>query len=119
MPFRWIPSLIALQIVAGQAGAQLKLAWKQPLPANVRRVAVADTVGDGKPRMVLLVDGQKSGERAIAVARWSGEKWETEFTANAPDLTDRLAVGNFAPGKPPVIVTNMAIWFWNGSAYQM
>lgn len=120
MQLRWIPFLSAVLTIASlPAGAQLKLAWKQPLPANVRRVAVADTIGDGKQRLVLLVDGDKAGTRAVAVAKWSGEKWETEFTSNAPDLTDRLAVGVFAPGKPAIIVTNTAIWYWNGTGYQM
>lgn len=114
-----LPFALTTAVATAQTRTEpLKLEWQQSVPANVRRIAVADTVGDGKLRLVLLTEGDRVGTRAVAVCRWDGKLWVTEFAANAPERTDRLAVGKFAAGRPAVIVTNTSLWTWNGSAYE-
>jgi hypothetical protein len=95
-----------------------KAGWKDTVPANVRKVAVADTVGDGTSRMVLLSEGASSEARTVTVRKWNGTAWVDEFTADVPGGQDRLAVGKYGASGPAVIVKSGAMWFWNGKRYE-
>lgn len=94
-------------------------AWTDTLPQSVIRIGVADTAGDGKPRLITLSAEAGSGARSIAIQKWNGSAWATEYSAKAPGGGDRLAVGTFASGRPAVIVTSGALFYWDGKAYQM
>jgi len=94
-------------------------AWTDVLPQSALRIGVGDTVGDGKPRLVVLSVGNAPAARTLAIQKWTGASWSTEFTTQLPGGGDRLAVGNFASGRPAVIVTSGALCFWDGKTYQV
>ena len=96
------------------------LAWKAEITEAANRMAVADTVGDGKLRLILLVEKpQQRGLAILLIKRWNGTDFVTEFTGEVQAAPDRLAVGQFAgPDKPAVIVTADALWSWNGTTYK-
>lgn len=91
-------------------------AWREILPASVRRIAVGDTQGDGRARLVLLT--AEGAVRRVSVRRWTGAAWTEEFAADAPGADDRLAVGRFDGGRRALIVTSTALWQWNGTSYE-
>ncbi len=97
----------------------LHIAWKEELTETADRMAAADTVGDGKIRLILLASKpQQTGVSTLIVKVWNGTAFTTEFTGEAQAPADRLAVGHFAGAdKPAVIVTADAVWSWNGKTY--
>jgi hypothetical protein len=104
--------------VMGQYKARLMhKAWSETLPAAARRVAVADTLGDGVLRLVILSEGDSKDSRSLSVRKWDSGAWKTEFSAELPGSGDRLAVGKFSSGKPAVIVTDKALFYWDGKTY--
>ncbi len=105
--------------VMGQYAQDLfKVAWQETVPASVHRIAVGDTVGDGTSRLVLLSEGPTKESRTVSVRKWDGKAWNTEFTTDAADGQDRLAVGKYSATGPADIVTAGALWFWNGKTYE-
>lgn len=82
-------------------------------------MAVGDTTGDGKPRLVLLVGNpQQNDHSTLVVKKWNGTELVTEFTGAVQAASDKLAVGRFAgSNKHAVIVTADALWYWNGATY--
>ncbi len=93
--------------------------WKEEISEQAIRLAVADTTGDGKPRLILLASKpQQTGSATLVIKKWSGTEFTTEFTGDVDAAADKLAVGRFAGrAKPAVIVTADALWTWNGSTY--
>ncbi len=93
--------------------------WKEEITEPVHRVAVADTVGDGKPRLILLIEKPlQKGLAVLKVKKWDGTQFVTEFTGNVDANADGLEVGKFAgKDKPAQIVTADALWQWDGKTY--
>jgi len=93
--------------------------WKEEISEPALRAAVADTTGDGKPRLILLIEKpQQAGSAKLVVKKWSGKEFATEFTGSVEAPADQLAVGRFAGrDKPAEIVTAVALWTWNGTTY--
>lgn len=95
------------------------LLWKEEISELALRAAVGDTTGDGKPRLILLVEKpQQAGLATLVIKKWNGAEFTTEFTGDVDAAPDKLVVGHFAgKDKPAVIVTADALWSWNGSTY--
>jgi hypothetical protein len=93
--------------------------WKEEISEPAVRAAVADTTGDGKPRLILLAEKpQQAGLASLIIKKWNGTEFVTEFTGNVDAAPGKLAVGRFAGrDKPAVIVTADALWSWNGTTY--
>ncbi len=93
--------------------------WKEEISELALRAAVGDTTGDGKPRLVLLVQKpQQLGLATLIVKKWNGTEFVKEFSGDVDATPNRLAVGKFAGiDKPAIIVTADAMWSWNGTTY--
>ncbi len=108
-----------LTVMGKDAPPVFHLAWKEELTDPARRAAVADVVGDGKARLVTLSESSdQKGSATLAVRKWDGQAFVTEFTASAQGPADKLAVGKFAgANRPAVIVTAGDLWYWNGKQF--
>ena len=77
------------------------------LPDNTRRVAVADVMGDNKPRLICLNEKPDAKDQSVlTVQRWNGKAFVTEFRADTPGAPDKLAVGKFTSDGKAVILTS-------------
>ena len=93
--------------------------WKETVDANVRKVGIGDTVGDGSNRLVLLTEVNAT-TRAVTVKKWDGKAWVTEFSREVPGAANRLGVGRYAGSdRPAVIVTSGALLYWEGREYKV
>jgi hypothetical protein len=97
----------------------LKFLWKQDFTDLPRRIAVADVIGDGKPRLIMLHEKPEKKDAALlTVRKWDGKAYVTEFQAEVQASADRMQVGKFAgKDKPAVILTADALWHWNGTTF--
>ena len=91
--------------------------WQETMGANVYKIGVGDTTGDGTQRLITLSAGSGRRNRTITVKKWDGKAWIDEFSAETGDDSDRLAVGRYGTGKAAVIVTSPTLFFWNGQTY--
>lgn len=98
------------------SGAPLKLAWKVPFDSAAYRVAVADTTGDGKPHVVSL-SSSGSGAPKLTISRWTGDRFEPEFTTSLGEGASAMTVGRFAGGTAEQIVTARFWLAWGGMGY--
>jgi hypothetical protein len=88
------------------------------IPDNTRRVAVADVMGDNKPRLICLNEKPDAKDQSVlTVQRWNGKAFVTEFRADTPGAPDKLAVGKFTSDGKAVILTSGAAWHWNGKTF--
>lgn len=99
-----------------------RLQWSAILEDQPRRIGIADVRGDGTVRFITLNEKNEKGENkestVLAVRKWDGKTFVTEFSAETQSPPDRLATGKFiGPDRPAVIVTADALWHWNGSAF--
>ena len=93
--------------------------WKEEITESARRVAVADVTGDGKPRLILLIEKpQQRGLATLKIKKWDGSQFVAEFTGDVQANPYGLEVGKFAgKDKPAQIVTADALWSWDGKTY--
>jgi hypothetical protein len=107
------------KVMGATAPPVFHFGWRETLTDSPRRIAVADVVGDHKPRLITL--NEKADDKTssvLTVKRWDGKAFVTEFSAETHGPADRLEVGKFAGSdRPAVIVTSDALWFWNGKSY--
>jgi hypothetical protein len=107
------------KVMGASAPPVFHFGWRETLSDSARRVAVADVVGDGRPRLITLSEkANNKSTSVLAVKRWDGKAFVTEFTAETQGPADRLEVGKFAGAdRPAVILTSDALWFWSGKVY--
>ncbi len=114
----WATTLVVATGRAGAQEARLTLALKQPFEATALRIAVADTMGDGKQRVIWLSPMPKGAK--LSVAKWDGKGLATEWTTEVPGAQPTLAVGRFcADTTASQIITSKGCWWWNGTAYAL
>lgn len=101
----------------GLSGSVLRVAWKAPFDAAVLRIAVADTVGDGRLRVVALAPGPKGGVR-LTIYRWENKAFVSEWSTEWSEGPAAMAVGRFASGVPAAqIVIPQGCYLWDGKVY--
>ena len=107
------------KVMGASAPPVFHFGWRETLADLPRRVAVADVVGDGKPRLITL--NEKVNDKltsVLTVKHWDGKEFVAEFTTETHGPADRLAVGKFAgANRPAVILTSDALWLWSGKGY--
>lgn len=98
---------------------QFRLLWKADFTDKPRRAAVADVMGDGKPRLITLHEKPDAPDAALLVVRhWDGKTFALDFRGEVKGKPDVLAVGRFAGGeRPAVIVTEDGFWAWDGKTF--
>ena len=109
-----------LKVMGRFSAPLLELSWKESLLASVRKVGVGDTMGDGKSRLVLLSEAASPNSRNVAIRKWDGKAWATEFSQDVPGNSNRLGVGKYAGlDRPAVVVTSGALIHWDGKEYKV
>ncbi len=97
----------------------LKMAWKTPFDAPIYRLAIADTAGDGKPRLIALLQEGNNALR-LSVYRWDGKTFISEWSTPVEKSVTAMAVGRFAPGVPSAqIVTAQGCYLWDGKEFTL
>lgn len=93
-----LPAFCLTAGLVAPAGAQesvgLKSVWKADLPAGVRRIAVADMAGDGKPRLLALGAGS-----TLTVFGIGGDAPAQEATVDLGPSAEEFVAGRFAKDK--------------------
>ena len=99
---------------------KLTYAWQEVCTDLPTRVAVADVTGDGVLRLISLHEKPGTADAAILkVRRWNGKGFDLDFSTEVKGSPARLAVGKFAGKKnPSQIVTENALFVWDGKTYQ-
>ena len=89
-----------------------KQAWKAELPAGTTRIAVGDVAGDKATRLLALGAGGK-----LTIYKVGANGVEQESTVDLGAKVTKFEVGNFAKGKPAVIVVPRAVYYKDGDKY--
>ena len=105
--------------VVSAKAPQLTYEWREEFTDSPRRAVVADITGDGSLRLVSL--HQKPDDKNAAILKirqWDGKKFVVEFETDVKGSPNRLAAGKFGgKNRPCQIVTEDALWVWNGKSY--
>src|SRR5205085_548806 len=110
-------ALMALAPLAGaaghaeEAGVTFKSAWTAVLPAGTSRLAAADVTGDKRARLLAL-EGS-----TLRIFNMSGEKPVKEAEVDMGKEASSFAAGQFATGKPAVIVSPGTVVYRDGDKY--
>src|SRR5437763_1863560 len=90
-----------------------KAVWKVEMPAECRRVAVADVSGDKK--LSLLVLGKSS---TLTVHSLGDKLYDKEMSVDLGEKAEECAIGAFQAGKPAMIVVPNAVFVKKGSTFE-
>ncbi len=85
-----------------------KSSWKVDIPADTKRAAVADVIGDGKPRLLRL-----GADGTLTVHKLADGKPEKETSLALGKDAAKFVVGHFAKDKPPIIVAPGGTFYWD------
>lgn len=85
-----------------------KSAWKIDLPAETKRVAVAEITGDGKPRLLVL-----GADDTLTIHKIADGKPEKEASVALGKDAAKFVVGRFAKGSPPILVAPCGTFYWD------
>jgi hypothetical protein len=97
----------------------LSLVWQETFPSRPTRVAIADTVGNGHPGLLILDPGARTDLRILRALAWDeGTKQlrETGSVQLSKDA-DWMEAGRFVPGAPAVVTMGSGFVSFNGKAY--
>lgn len=89
-----------------------KSAWKMELPADARRIASADVVGDKRPRLLVLGEG---GALVVHKVAENGLEKEAEISLGPKGTT--FVAAHFAREKPAIIAAPGAIYYREGEKF--
>ncbi len=101
---------------AKQALPHFRPLWRTSLKEAVRKAALADLAGDGKPRLITLnEDGQKAGSALLIVFKWNGKGWDEEARTVYAGKAARMFVGNVTGSGRNAIVTGDSVFTYEGA----
>ncbi len=102
-----------------QPKMNFRLLWKADFTDKPRRIAVADVMGDGKPRLITLHEIADKPDTALLVVRnWNGKNFVIDYKEEVKGKSDLLAVGYFAGAElPAAIVVEDGFFLWDGKAF--
>ena len=94
-----------------EGGPTFKSAWTAELAAGTSRLACADVTGDKKGRLLALEGSM------LRILNMTGEKPMKEADVELGKGASSFAAGQFAKGKPAVIVVPGAVFYRDGEKY--
>src|SRR5947209_4437055 len=109
LPGFYALGLLSVALPALAQAPEFRSTWRAMLPADSRRIAVADLSGDGKPRLLAL--GKESNLTVISL---TGAAPAKEMSVDLGPNATSFVAGRFSKGKPALIVVPGAVFLKEG-----
>lgn len=113
MMFNLLALVVGLIAPAAENAPAFKSVWKVDMPAECRRIAIADISGDKK--LSFLVLGKTN---TLTVHSLADKLSDKEMSVDLGDKADEFGIGTFQAGKPAMIVLPNAVYYKKGAAFE-